>query len=275
MEAMQNNNPAIRPVLTRAGLFKGPGGFIIPSHQHFDYELIYSINGKYECEHNGNRFMLNAGEGLLNCPGDWHTDILQNEVSYYAINFVFQPGQEPGQSLFPHSATDKNQLIFHDRDSSIRPLCDKLLSENKKIDQFSSSIQEALLMEMFWQIVRLLPKDMVAFEFFEDAEKAKFQKKMELLCQQYIHESLSLKQMAASMKITPRTLTNHCHQLLGISPVKAFTKAKMEHAMQLVSKTDMSIKEISEYLGFANPYHFSKVFKRSYHTPPKSLRDKK
>ena len=128
---------------------------------------------------------------------------------------------------------------------------------------------------MFWQIIRLLPIDMLSNDILEDAESTNFKKKLELIFQQHIHESLSLHQMAACLYVTPRTLSNYCHQFLGISPVRAFMKFKMEHAMQLISQTTMSIKEISEYLGFTNQYHFSKVFKRTYFTAPSLLRIKK
>lgn len=264
----------IRPVLTRAGIFTGDREFTISAHQHFDFELIYTTKGIYECELNEQKHRLKPGEGLLNCPGDWHTDIYHKGLSYLAVNFVLH-GHESDKAFFPHASTPENQLIFTDRDNVIKNLLERIIAENSKLDQFSSTIQEAILMELFWQIIRFLPNNMVSEDIFEDVGKTKFQHNLELIFQQHINGSLDLPQMASMLYVTPRTLSNHCQQFLRISPVKAFMKFKMDYAMELVSKTDMSIKEISEYLGFANPYHFSKVFKKTFFTSPSKLRDKK
>lgn len=264
----------LRPLLTRAGIFPGNRQFTIPAHQHIDYELIYCTAGIYKCEHNGRSFELKPGDGLLNSPGDWHTDFLHNKVSYLVVNFILQ-GNKSDKIFFPHAATMENQLVFTDRNDTVRLLMEKIISENKKPDQCSPPIQAALIQEMFWQIIRFLPKDMIAQDIFQNVEKSNFQHKLELIFQQHIHGSLDLQEMASHLNITPRTLNNHCQQFLGVSPVKAFLKFKMDYAMELVSKTDMSIKEISEYLGFANPYHFSKVFKKNFFTSPSKLRKKK
>lgn len=275
METEQNTNDVlINPVLTRVVHIQGRQKFIIPAHQHFDYELIYSLNGKYECHHNGSTHLLQSGEGLLNSPGDWHTDIVHKNVCYIAVNFVIQDCIAE-KIFFPHIGTSANQLFFKDKDVLIKPILDRLIYENNKLDNFSTVIQEAMLLEMFWQIIRLLPTEVDSDDIFKNAEKVKFQKRLELLFQQHIYESLSLQQMATCLHMTPRTLNNHCHQFLNVSPVRAFMKSKMEHAMKMILQTDMSIKEISEYLGFTNPYHFSTVFKRTYFTAPTLMRVKK
>ncbi|MHC4871272.1 MAG: helix-turn-helix domain-containing protein, partial [Planctomycetota bacterium] len=47
---------------------------------------------------------------------------------------------------------------------------------------------------------------------------------------------------------------------------------RMKTAADLLLQTGMSCREISAYLGFANPYHFSAAFKRVYNISPNEYR---
>ncbi len=58
----------------------------------------------------------------------------------------------------------------------------------------------------------------------------------------------------------------------GVSPGDYQTNLKMENAINLLSSSHMSIKEISYRLGFGSPTYFCKVFKQKIGMPPNSLR---
>ncbi|HBM16892.1 MAG TPA: hypothetical protein DD381_11185 [Lentisphaeria bacterium] len=47
----------------------------------------------------------------------------------------------------------------------------------------------------------------------------------------------------------------------------------MEKAIDLLSASSLPVKDISCKLGFDNPFHFSRVFKRYFGKSPKMLRN--
>ena len=47
---------------------------------------------------------------------------------------------------------------------------------------------------------------------------------------------------------------------LGLSPKEYILNCKMEYAMKLLEKKDMTITQIARELGFSNPNHFSNAF---------------
>jgi AraC-like DNA-binding protein len=81
-----------------------------------------------------------------------------------------------------------------------------------------------------------------------------------------------VEQLAGMMQISKRSLSMKCRALLGDSPAQLFTRFKIQKAVQLLSHTDRPVKEISYELGFENPYHFSRVFRRICGTTPSTLR---
>lgn len=49
---------------------------------------------------------------------------------------------------------------------------------------------------------------------------------------------------------------------IGISPIEYLSNVRLEHAMQLLTTTNLSINEIAVLSGFSNGNYFAKVFKR-------------
>jgi AraC-like DNA-binding protein len=45
-------------------------------------------------------------------------------------------------------------------------------------------------------------------------------------------------------------------------------RVKLQRAEALLRSREFRIKEVSDELGFANPYHFSRVFSRHFGRPP-------
>ncbi len=74
--------------------------------------------------------------------------------------------------------------------------------------------------------------------------------------------------MAKALGMSERSLSNRCRSLFGNSPTRMFVKYKLERARILVAQTDLTMAHISKHLGFENPYHFSKVYKRVHGVAP-------
>jgi len=45
----------------------------------------------------------------------------------------------------------------------------------------------------------------------------------------------------------------------------------MGRAADLLSNRNLLVKQVAEELGFSDPYHFSRVFKRVYGIPPETF----
>lgn len=58
----------------------------------------------------------------------------------------------------------------------------------------------------------------------------------------------------------------------GISPYQYLLQRKMGHAALLLLNRRLLVKEVAQRVGFADPYHFSKAFKRVHGVAPQTFR---
>ena len=56
------------------------------------------------------------------------------------------------------------------------------------------------------------------------------------------------------------------------SPYKYLLRKKMNHALNMLINTNTLVRIIAHEIGFNDPYHFSKVFKKMFMMSPKKFR---
>ena len=78
--------------------------------------------------------------------------------------------------------------------------------------------------------------------------------------------------MAAALGMSESSLAHKTKAILGVSPAKAFLAFKMKRALHHLQHTSMPVKEIAFRLGFTDPYHFSRAFKRVFDKSPAAFR---
>ncbi len=63
-------------------------------------------------------------------------------------------------------------------------------------------------------------------------------------------------------------------QVTGTSPLNYKLNLRINHAKQLITSTELSINQISQVVGFNDPFHFSRYFKKLTGHSPKEYREK-
>lgn len=81
----------------------------------------------------------------------------------------------------------------------------------------------------------------------------------------------SLPVLARHLDLTVASLVRHFRAEAGASPTAWMRRRRIDHAQRLIAQ-GLDVAETSERLGFANPYHFSRVFKSVTGIPPSHVR---
>lgn len=87
------------------------------------------------------------------------------------------------------------------------------------------------------------------------------------------HNGISVADIADSCKIHRNYLCRIFREHLGISPQEFLITYRMSKAAQLLRTTKLSVKDISNAVGYPNQLHFSRAFKNIYGKSPKQWRE--
>lgn len=83
---------------------------------------------------------------------------------------------------------------------------------------------------------------------------------------------ITVAEMARIMQLPEQRFARKFAADTGITPRKFNENIIIEHAVDLLCRSGLSLKEIADKLHFANEYYFSRFFKRSMKLPPGTFR---
>jgi len=89
----------------------------------------------------------------------------------------------------------------------------------------------------------------------------------------YCDPTLDIEALCDMSFISPSTLQRAFSKYFGLSPKQYLIQLRMNHALELLTKRKLSIKEISSACGFTDEKYFSRAFKKRYGYPPTQLQN--
>lgn len=104
------------------------------------------------------------------------------------------------------------------------------------------------------------------------APEADLAARAEAIMRRSISRRMSLADLAASLGCSRPHLSATFKKVTGQSPIDHFNRMKIEHAAVLLRTTGMKIAEVSSAVGIADPFYFSRLFKKLTGHTPQSLR---
>lgn len=97
-------------------------------------------------------------------------------------------------------------------------------------------------------------------------------------CLQYIHDNITSKiaihDLAAHCQASTRTISRHFAEYYEMSVSEYILLYKLKEAAFMLTNSDFTLIEISNYLAFSSQSHFSVAFKKKYHYTPQKYREK-
>lgn len=87
-------------------------------------------------------------------------------------------------------------------------------------------------------------------------------------------EPLDLDRLAGVSSVTPTHLVRLFREHMDTTPMRYVWTCRMKEAARLLEQTGLQVSEIAYRCGFANPFHFSRAFKKKYHESPSVYRNR-
>ncbi len=241
------------------------GGFsTVDSRWNRDYvcspfsRIYYVAKGGAALIINGQKFFLSPGYVYLIPLGTPYQSQCLTELChlYFHINIITPNGYD----LLHGIHTCAKIRIPPEK---IERLIQLYLSQN-----FLSAIE---LQAELYHSVALLLRELNIQSFGNEQYSEEIMKVIDYI-REHLSARLSLSEIAKALYISPNTLSKRFKKETGISIGKYIDRMLFFNAERLLSKSEATIKEISNSLGFCDQFYFSRRFSRHFGESPKSYR---
>jgi AraC family transcriptional regulator, arabinose operon regulatory protein len=92
--------------------------------------------------------------------------------------------------------------------------------------------------------------------------------------QRHLAESLSVPDLANRVNLSPSRFRDLFSAQTGLGPVEYLHRLRLRRARLLIERTFLTVKEVMALVGYNDPSHFSREFRRYHGVTPSSLRGK-
>lgn len=231
-------------------------------HRHAEHEAIVVARGTYRCTLNGAALALRPGQVVIAKPGDRHADRLAAGTAYFAVWFTLAGG------LFAEGVAAADQVL----DGGAAALAAAERMHRLVCDGAAAARLDAELAALLWLCAAALPGDRLAPAFAPAA--AGFAARLHAAFAALPPGRIAVAELAARLGLSPRTLERRCRGELGCGPARAHAGWRLDRAAELLLSTDRPVRAVSDALGFANPFHFSRAFSRRFRAAPAAWRER-
>jgi len=237
-----------------------------------DYEFTYIINGDISYTVNGNKHAVTQGSMILGRPGsiekyDWdkhkptrhaffHFSIEQLPTDWTAADNWPRICEKPSPlvvGLFRHIL---QHIYKQNTGPAVKPGTRDCIMVELLIDTFLDSREEYLR----------------SFERGRPEPVRKALKWMRQTIDDNPAQQFRLKDIAEAAGCTPKHLCRIFSKSIGYAPAYTGTLMRLQLATVLLTRSNLSIKEIATRCGFENPLYFSRCFSKTFGRSPSSIR---
>lgn len=231
--------------------------------QQKDLQLVYVHRGSISVHIDNRRFEMGPGDATLLRPG--HREFFEfsrKGKTHHGWCVAVQPVLSDDELRRLESLPDL--LSFTPAMKTLVDLALPLAGSRRPGDRLC---RDALIRSIFLESLR------EAGEVF--AGKPPVHPAVERACrlmEEQVGSRLDMAIIAGAGKVTPTHLIRLFHKQVGLTPMQYLAELRCRKAVRLLKETGLSVAEIAYQVGFANPQHFSRVFRRCRGTTPGHVR---
>jgi AraC family transcriptional regulator of arabinose operon len=87
-----------------------------------------------------------------------------------------------------------------------------------------------------------------------------------------IHEPLKVRTLAADLGLSASRFSHLFRAEVGASPMRYLHVLRMNRALELLERTSLTVREVMGLVGYNDPSHFARDFRRHHGVSPRARR---
>ncbi len=281
------------PVIYESDLFINiPGNIMLSkhyrytpefTHTHKFFEILCIYSGTVPTKIQGISHTLTAGDICIIPPNTRHSiavfddsvafNIIVRTATFQSTFFQSLTSDSALTSFFQHvlyQKTEGNYLIFHTgNDERICSTLEELYIEYLRHEKYRSAFMNSLLILLWAQLLRYHEQNIESV-LTPTANGSSITEVLDYLSKNY--QTVTLHDVADRFGYS----TSHFSTLIKEGTGRTFTQIikeiKLSQACRALRETQLSIHAICELVGYENPEHFMRLFKKTYKMTPGEYR---
>ncbi len=227
-----------------------PADFSCPVHQHACTEIVFCDGSEGDLIQGDTRVTYRDGTIFVYQPG----------VEHYVENRVL--GRHICFGVVGSGAENLRTGLWDGE--KLRPLFELFATQFE-----SSGSNRAQKLDLLAGFLTLEVSDL---EANQSSVHHSYAQQARAIIERDLSLELNIAGLAAQIYISPRYLRQVFRKEFGVSPLHFLLEQRIERAAGLLGSTALPVAEVGREVGFANPHHFGRIFRRFKAVSPGQFR---
>ncbi len=238
----------------------------VHNHNQREYEIHYFLQGEGKFKTGNTLFNITKGSLFLTAPFEEHSITstnLDKPLTYYAVLIKTSERDFDIDQLLQD---ELNNSKYYNIGSNYRFFFEEIREKGLSVN---INLQKSAIHQFLSFLYQLSeePKEISGI----DRENIHIEKAL-MVMQNSIFTEINLDDLAGKLKLNNSYFIRLFKKKMKITPMKYYTRLKVEAAASMLISSNMHIYEIGERLNFYSEFHFSRVFKNFTGLSPKQYR---
>jgi AraC family transcriptional regulator of arabinose operon len=229
--------------------------------------LIYCLKGRGEFELGGVKVEVTAGHAFVIPPGTPH-GYRADEVEPWSIFWIHFKGTQLPALMKSLEVTRDSPLVYVPDVNLMREAFEEVYV------CLNYHFSDGGLLAMSGELMRLFALLKLHQGHFHPQRQSLEQRIIDSMdfMVRHIDMPLTLAELSTRAGLSVTYYSKLFKGRNSVSPMSWFIARKVSKACELLTETDLSVQEIAMKLGYADPYYFSRIFKKIQGVAPANYR---
>ncbi len=233
-----------------------------------EYQLLYNPEGEgwFQSTHCP-RTRLKAGDMFLLFPGEWHSYHPDPRIGWKSHWIGFK-GRNMDDRVRAGFLTPDKPIYHIGYSDVIESLYRKAYEAAVEEAAYSQQLMAGLVNHLIGKMYSLERN----IELGQNLQQVTMIGKARLRIRESIESSVTIQQIAEELGVSYSNFRKLFKEYTGLSPATYQQELRLLRAKELLTTTDLSVKEIAYRLNFESPDYFSSKFKAKMGCKPSEIR---
>lgn len=242
----------------------------LPTHRprgRLDFQILYIASGKAHFYFNGKEEIVTAGNMVIYRPKE------EQRYYYYGVDhtevyWVHFTGNDVKNILRKYEIPDDAHVIHTGISLEYKKLFLQMIQELK----LCKDDYEELLVHHLHHLLILIHRCITAKpQGKKIALMAEIDGAVRYFHENY-HKPISIEEYAREHNMSVSWFIRNFKEYTSVTPAQYIVSLRISNAQTLLETTDYNVNEISNIVGYDNPFYFSRIFKKQNGISPSEFR---